>query len=171
MSTPSDPGTHAATPLPVAVVDIDGVLADVRHRLHHLRGPHKHWDAFFDAAPEDEPLDEGRAVAERLAQDHELVYLSGRPERCRDDTVAWLDGHDLPPGRVMLRPDGDRRPARMFKLERLAEIAADRTVAVVVDDDPAVCAAARKRGFTVFLATWMGPEDTLFDAQEREGRT
>jgi phosphoglycolate phosphatase-like HAD superfamily hydrolase len=160
-----------ATPLPVAVVDIDGVLADVRHRLHHLRGPHKHWDAFFAAAPDDVPLDEGRAVAERLAQDCELVYLSGRPDRYRDDTVAWLDGHDLPPGQVMLRPDGDRRPARMFKLERLAEIAADRNVAVVVDDDPAVCAAARKRGFTVFQATWMGPEDTLYDAQEREGRT
>jgi len=157
--------------LPVAVVDIDGVLADVRHRLHHLTGPHKDWDAFFAAAPADEPLDEGRAVAEHLAQDHELVYLSGRPDRCRRDTVAWLDEHDLPPGRVMLRPDGDRRPARMFKLERIAEIAADRTVAVVVDDDPVVCAAARRRGLTVFQATWMEPQETLFDAQEREGRT
>lgn len=165
MSTSSDPQP------PVAVVDIDGVLADVRHRLHHLDGAHKDWDAFFAAAPADEPLVEGRAVAERLAQDHELVYLSGRPDRCRDDTVAWLSGHGLPPGRVMLRPDRDRRPARMFKLERLAEIAADRTVAVLVDDDPAVCTAARKRGFTVFHATWMGPEPTLLDAQERDGRT
>ena len=156
---------------PVAVVDIDGVLADVRHRLHHLSGAHKDWDAFFAAAPGDEPLDEGRAVVEHLAQDHDLVYLSGRPDRCRDDTVAWLNGHDLPPGRVMLRPDGDRRPARMFKLERIAEIAGDRTVAVVVDDDPAVCIAARRHGFTVFQATWMGSEQTLFDAQEREGRT
>jgi hypothetical protein len=165
MSTGSDPRPA------VAVVDIDGVLADVRHRLHHLGGTRKDWDAFFAAAPDDEPLVEGRAVVERLAQDHQLVYLSGRPERYRDDTVAWLDGHDLPPGQVMLRPDGDRRPARMFKLERLVELAADRAVAVVVDDDPAVCTAARKRGFIVFQATWMGPEQTLFDAQEREGRT
>jgi len=165
MSTGSDPRP------PVAVVDIDGVLADVRHRLHHLDGARKDWDAFFAAAPADEPLVEGRAVAERLAQDHDLVYLSGRPDRYRDDTVAWLDGHGLPPGEVMLRPDRDRRPARMFKLERLAQIAADRTVGVVVDDDPAVCGAARKRGFTVFQATWMAPEQRLLDAQEREGRT
>jgi len=171
MSPKSRQRTEATRPVPVAVVDIDGVLADVRHRLHHLRGRHKDWDAFFADAPTDEPLEEGRAVAERLAQDHELIYLSGRPDRYHDDTVAWLNGHNLPPGQVMLRPDGDRRPARMFKLERLAEIAADRTVSVVVDDDPAVCTALRKRGFTVFMATWMESEETLFDAQERQGRT
>jgi hypothetical protein len=171
MSPKSRQRTEATAPVPVAVVDIDGVLADVRHRLHHLRGRHKDWDAFFADAPKDEPLEEGRAVAERLAQDHELIYLSGRPDRYRDDTVAWLNGHNLPPGQVMLRPDGDRRPARMFKLERLAEIAADRTVSVVVDDDPAVCTTLRERGFTVFKATWMESEETLFDAQERQGRT
>jgi hypothetical protein len=167
----SSESADATSPVRVAVVDIDGVLADVRHRLHHLHGPHRHWDAFFAAAPQDEPLDEGLAVAERLAQDCELIYLSGRPDRCRDDTVAWLNGHNLPPGQVILRPDGDLRPARTFKLERLAELAADREVAVVVDDDPAVCTAARKRGFTVFQATWMDSGDTLFDAQERDGRT
>ncbi len=156
---------------PYAVVDIDGVLADVRHRLHHVSGRRRDWDAFFAAAPDDEPLDEGLAVAERLAEDHDIVYLSGRPERCRDDTVAWLELHDLPPGRILLRPEGDRRPARAFKLERLRDLAADRKVAVLVDDDPAVCAAARQRGFVVFEATWMAPQPTLFEAQEREGRT
>ncbi len=155
----------------VAVVDIDGVLADVRHRLHHVAGRPKDWDAFFAAASDDELLDEGRAVAERLARDHELVYLSGRPDRCRDDTLDWLRRHGLPPGRVLLRPDGDRRPARMFKLDRLRDLAADRTVAVLVDDDPAVCEAARKRGFVVFEATWMAQQPTLFEAQERDGHT
>jgi hypothetical protein len=156
---------------PVAVVDIDGVLADVRHRLHHVSGGRRNWDAFFAAAPDDEPLDEGLAVAERLAQDHDLVYLSGRPERCRDDTLAWLEVHDLPAGDLLLRPEGDRRPARMFKLDRLRDLAADRGVAVLVDDDPAVCEAARRRGFVVFEATWMAQQPTLFEAQEREGRT
>jgi hypothetical protein len=155
----------------VAVVDIDGVLADVRHRLHHVTGRPKNWDAFFAAATADEPLDEGRAVAERLAQDHELVYLSGRPARCRADTQEWLARQGLPLGEVLLRPEGDRRPARMFKLDRLRELAAHRTIAVFVDDDPAVCEAARARGFVVFEATWMHQQPALFDAQEREGRT
>jgi hypothetical protein len=156
---------------PVAVVDIDGVLADVRHRLHHVAGRRKNWSAFFAAATDDALLDEGRAVAERLAQNHEMVYLSGRPERCRDDTLEWLAHHDLPPGRVLLRPEGDRRPAWMFKLEQLRDLAAERRVGVLVDDDPAVCEAARKRGFVVFEASWMEQQPTLYEAQEAEGRT
>ena len=47
-----------------AVFDIDGVLADVRHRLHHVTARPKDWDAFFGAAPDDPPLREGlNAVA------------------------------------------------------------------------------------------------------------
>jgi hypothetical protein len=163
----SDDGSAA----PVAVVDIDGVLADVRHRLYHVSGARRDWDAFFAAAPGDPPLDEGRAVADRLAQGHDLVYLSGRPERCRADTLAWLELHDLPPGELLLRPEGDRRPARMFKLDQLHDLAAGREVAVLVDDDPAVCEAARRRGFVVFEATWMAQQPGLFEAQEHEGRT
>ena len=35
---------------PLAIVDIDGVVADVRHRLHHLDRRPKNWSAFFAAA-------------------------------------------------------------------------------------------------------------------------
>jgi len=157
-------------PVPLAVVDIDGVLADVRHRLHHVQRSPKDWDAFFAAAVADTVLDEGRAVADRLAEDHELVYLSGRPERCRDDTVTWLEANELPDGRLLLRPQGDRRPARVFKLDRLTDLASNRDLAVFVDDDPAVCEAARRRGFVVFEATWMEQQPSLYDAQEG-GRT
>jgi hypothetical protein len=156
---------------PFAVVDIDGVLADVRHRVHHVSGPDKDWDAFFAAAPDDRPLEEGLAVAERVAHDHEVVYLSGRPERCRKDTERWLKQHGLPQGGVVLRPEGDRRPSRMFKLEQLRRLATERPVAVLVDDDPAVCATARRHGFVVFEATWMEEQPALFEAQEDEGRT
>jgi hypothetical protein len=155
----------------VAVVDLDGVLADVRHRLRFVQPGMKDWDAFFAAAPDDPVFDEGRAVAERLADDHDITYLSGRPERCRADTVTWLRRHRLPSGTLLLRPEGDRRPAQMFKLDRLRDLAADRTVAILVDDDAAVCAAARRHGFTVYQATWMAQQPTLFSAQEQEGRT
>ena len=63
---------------PLTIVDIDGVLADMRHRLHHLHGPRKDWRAFFAAARHDEPHPEGLAVVERLREDHERVFLTGR---------------------------------------------------------------------------------------------
>ena len=41
---------------PLAVFDVDGVLADVRHRLRFVERSPKDWDAFFSAAVDDPPL-------------------------------------------------------------------------------------------------------------------
>jgi hypothetical protein len=156
----------------VAVIDLDGVLADVRHRLHHVNGRRRHWDAFFAGIPDDDVLPEGRAVVERLAGDHEIVYVTGRPERTRADTDAWLTRHGLPPGRVIMRPDGDRRPARHLKPRLLRSLVRDgRRIAVVVDDDAEVCAALEGEGWPVLRADWMPAADELHAAQERDGRT
>jgi len=171
--------TAPAADAAIAVVDLDGVLADVRHRLHHLERRPKDWDAFFAAAPADPPLAEGFAVVRELASRHEVVYLSGRPERLRRSTEHWLDAHEAPPGRLVLRRDGDRRPARQLKVGELRRLQRTAPVAVLVDDDPAVCEAVRAAGFTVFQASWAtgdlssdsGVNRTLFDAQERDGRT
>lgn len=156
---------------PYAVIDLDGVLADVAHRLHHIEGHPRDWDAFFRGIPEDPVHAEGFAVVGELAAEHRIVYLSGRPERTRADTERWLREHDAPAGRVVLRGNRDRRPARLVKVGELHRLAAERPVAVLVDDDPAVCAAARAAGFTVFEATWSRDQPTLFDAQERLGET
>lgn len=156
---------------PLAVFDVDGVLADVRHRLHHVEGRRKDWDAFFGAAPDDPPLAEGVTLAQESAKDCEVVYVTGRPERCRADTLAWFARHGLPAGRLSMRRDGDRRPARLAKPQLLRSLARDRVVAVVVDDDAQVCAAYRGAGWRVLQADWMGVEPALEQAQEQEGRT
>jgi phosphoglycolate phosphatase-like HAD superfamily hydrolase len=156
---------------PYAVIDVDGVLADVGHRLHHLERRPKDWAAFFAGLDDDPLLLEGLAVARRLSEAHRLVYLSGRPERTRARTLAWLERHDAPPGRVLLRGDQDRRPARVLKVGVLRRLAARADVAVLVDDDPQVCAAARAAGFTVLEATWARPQPALMEAQERDART
>jgi hypothetical protein len=156
---------------PLAVIDLDGVVADVRHRLVHLERRPKDWEAFFAGIPHDPALDEGVAVVRRLAGDHDLLYLSGRPERTRADTQRWLDEHGLPPGRLVLRSERDHRPARLVKPQLLRRLARDREVAVVIDDDPAVCDALEAEGWAVLRADWMGRPDTLESAQEQLGRT
>ena len=156
---------------PLAVFDVDGVLADVRHRLRHVEQRPKDWDAFFDAAVDDPPLATGVALAQASAQDCEVVYVTGRPERCRADTLAWFVRHGLPEGTLSMRGARDRRPARIAKLELLRRLAFDRVVAVAVDDDLAVCQAYQDAGFTVLRATWMSDQPSLFEAQENDGRT
>ena len=177
---------HDAYPPSAAVFDLDGVLADVRHRLHHVAARPKDWEAFFAAAIADPPLTEGlAAVAEAASNGHRIVYLTGRPERCRADTTAWLAEHGLPDGELFMRADTDRRPARFTKVARLRGLAKRMRVAMLVDDDVAVVHAVRAAGFPVRHATWMPDEPVgttdepgspdaqavLFDVQESEGRT
>ncbi|MEV1009662.1 hypothetical protein [Streptomyces sp. NPDC049881] len=157
---------------PLAVFDLDGTLADVRHRLHHLASRPKDWNAFFRDAAKDTPLHDGVALAHERARTDEIAYVTGRPERCRADTERWLARHGLPPGRLLMRRADDRRPARIAKPELLRELARGRTVSVVVDDDQQVCAAYRDAGFPVRHAHWAAaPAAVLTEAQERDGRT
>jgi phosphoglycolate phosphatase-like HAD superfamily hydrolase len=156
---------------PIAVFDLDNTLADTAHRQKFLERKPRDWDAFFAAAPHDPPLPQGIAMARESAEECEVVYLTGRPERCRQDTLDWLATHGLPEGRVHMRRDSDRRPARRTKLEILRRLARTREIRVLVDDDELVCADAEQAGFTVVRARWATPSDELTVAQEREGRT
>ena len=156
---------------PLAVFDIDGVLADVSHRLHLVAGRHQDWDAFFAAAREDPPFPQGVALAVASAQDCDVVYLTGRPEPCRADTLTWLSAHGLPEGELVMRPGDDRRPARLAKPPLLRRLARGRTVAVVVDDDEQVCDAYERAGHRVLRPRWAHDAQVLAQAQEGEGRT
>jgi hypothetical protein len=156
---------------PLAVFDLDNTLADTAHRQRFLERSPRDWDGFFAAAPEDPPIPEGIALVLESAEECEIVYLTGRPERCRRDTLAWLAAQGLPEGRVYMRRNDDRRPARRTKLEILKRLAGTREIRVLVDDDELVCADAEQAGFSVVRARWTAPSAELKVAQEREGRT
>jgi hypothetical protein len=154
----------------LAVFDIDGVVADVRHRLGHLEKPRKDWSSFFRDAASDPPLDAGLALVAELGTRHEIVWLTGRPEWLREETRAWLAGHGLPDRELHLRAIGDYRPARVYKLGVLEQLAA-RCIAAFVDDDPEVVEVALQNGYPAVLADWVPRSATLRAAQERFGRT
>ncbi|MER5360971.1 hypothetical protein [Streptomyces sp. NPDC002785] len=156
---------------PLAVFDLDGTLADTGHRQHYLEGRRRDWNSFFSAAVDDPPLPEGVRLALSSAEECEVRYLTGRPERCRRDTVAWLAGQGLPEGRLYMRRNDDRRSARYTKLEILKRLGREREVRLLVDDDELVCDAAQQAGFAVVRARWAKVSSALKDAQEREGRT
>jgi phosphatidate phosphatase APP1 len=159
---------------PYAVLDIDATLSDTSKRIHFIERRPKDWDNFFEHAKDDAVLEEGLAVATTLAADHEIVYLTGRPERTRRITEQWLKDNGFPAGKVYMRSNTDRRPSMLMKLGRLKRLAEVRPVAVLVDDDISVVKAAEKAGYTVMRADWgldAESQPTLFEAQESEGRT
>lgn len=156
---------------PLAVIDVDGVVADVRHRVHHLDARPRDWDGFFEAAADDPPLPAGLERVATLAADHDIVWLTGRPESLRNDTLAWFSRHGLPAGRLIMRRGHDRRPAKVVKRGELRRLSAGRTVAVVIDDDPAVIAALAADGWPVEHAVWLDYAPEMGEAQEESGRT
>jgi hypothetical protein len=142
----------------LAVIDLDGVVADTRHRMHFI-AKRRNWDAFFAAAVDDPPHPEGLAAA-RTAVEAGLtvLYLSGRPERYRRDTERWLREHDAPAGEVILRPAGDHRSADRLKVALLRNLARRYDLRLLVDDDPRVIAAVKAASpplvDTVLQADW-----------------
>ncbi|MFF3031135.1 hypothetical protein ACFVS7_09055 [Streptomyces rubiginosohelvolus] len=156
---------------PLAVFDLDNTLAGTAHRQHFLEGAQRDWAGFFAAAVDDPPLPEGVRMVHASAEECRIVYLTGRPERCRRDTVRWLSRQGLPEGELFMRRNDDRRPARRTKLDILRRLGRTGQVRMLVDDDELVCDEAEVAGFAVVRARWADPSDALKDAQEREGRT
>jgi phosphoglycolate phosphatase-like HAD superfamily hydrolase len=152
----------------LAVFDIDGVVADVRHRLHHIERRPKEWSAFFGAAAADPPLLTGLALVGDLSAQHEIVWVTGRPDWLRGATREWLAANGLPTSELHMRANGDRRPARLYKVALLQRLS-PRSISAFVDDDPQVVEAANRAGFPAVLADWVPRPQALRDAQERLG--
>jgi hypothetical protein len=156
---------------PLAVFDVDGVLADVRHRLHHVERRPKDWDAFFSAALDDPPLEQGVALAQASAQDCDVVYVTGRPERCRADTLTWFRRHGLPEGELRMRGDRDHRPARVAKPGLLRRPGRRAARGRRGRRRPAGLRRLRGGRLPRAAGQWMAASPVLERAQEDEGRT
>lgn len=109
------------------ILDIDGVIADCSHRLHFQQA--KDYDAFYSAENmlKDEVIVRGKNLARNLAYGEysmdrcDIFFLTGRPERTRLVTEAWMDHNDiyLRPEAMIMRRDGDYRPSDIVKSQGL----------------------------------------------------
>ncbi|MEA3216025.1 MAG: hypothetical protein QOJ19_2181 [Acidimicrobiia bacterium] len=133
------------------VVDIDGVIADNRHRLHYLDRRPKDWDRFFAAADADVPIAAGLRLLDALDPEVAIVLLTGRPVRLRGLTVDWLERHGVAWDLLGMRPDDDRSQATNFKrraVDALNGLGWD--IELAIDDEPAVADAYERAGIPCF---------------------
>jgi predicted kinase len=145
------------------ICDLDGTLADCRHRLHHvLPGAKRDWNEFFAEMSADTVIRPVRDLLEMVgAADHEgydcaIVFSTGRPEDYRPQTDHWLYTH-LPHRaqgyRLYMRPANDTRPDHVVKREMLDRIRDDGyDPFIVIDDRPSVVAMWREAGLVCLQA-------------------
>lgn len=126
MSYEEYPPDHYVQPLelglqPVYICDIDGTLTwrapDGAVEFSNTRGIHD-----YDRVSEDlyHP-DVFNTVGALQQSGAMIIFVSGRPESCREDTVAWINAPgiltcdlDNP---LYMRTTGDRRPDTIVKRE------------------------------------------------------
>lgn len=133
---------------PYIICDLDGTLCDIKHREHHAQGKRKNWNKFFEGVKDDSVNQVVAEILKRFADSHDIVFLSGRPERCRVDTIEWLANkagiHDP---EVHMRKDDDFRQDQIVKSEIYAPIQAKRGEPFfILDDRSRVVEMWRKRG-------------------------
>lgn len=120
---------------PCYIFDIDGTLADIRHRLHLIEKAPKDWDAFHDACVDDAPIEHMCELTRLLARVKPIIYVSGRSDRIRNRTLQWLIDKGCARGRLYMRRHEDHRDDDILKAEILAVIRADGFEPCLVFDD------------------------------------
>jgi len=93
------------------VFDLDGTMADIKHRLFTIETKKQDWDSFRALCHQDEPIRQIIQVCQAMYKAYHYVEIwSGRAEKTRDLTEAWLEAHNVPYHALRLRPgDDDRR--------------------------------------------------------------
>ncbi len=135
---------------PLVIFDLDGTLALVEHRLHHIRGARREWSRFFAACTDDSPNSPVVALLRSLHREAgwEVRIWSGRSDEVRAETEAWLRRHvgiELP---LIMRLRGDHQPDVTLKESWLLALSpADRArLRFIVDDRDAVVQMWRRHG-------------------------
>jgi hypothetical protein len=118
----------------IVIFDIDGTLADVSERIHHVRKKPKNWNAFFEGMAQDKAIHSMVRLCNILyASGIHIVLCSGRNEKHRTETVAWLAQQAVNYHELLLRKEHDRRSDTVVKREILANIDKSRILFVVED--------------------------------------
>jgi FMN phosphatase YigB (HAD superfamily) len=130
----------------IVIFDIDGTLANVSERIHHLQKKPKNWKAFFRRMAQDKAIKSLVRLCNILySSGVRIVLCSGRSEEHRSETVKWLTKQGVKYHELRLRRDGDRRSDVIVKREMLAGI--DKTkVLFVVEDRSRVVQMWRSEG-------------------------
>ena len=133
------------------IFDIDGTLADIRQRRHHLAGDRPNWKRFNAAMGDDTPNEPIVSLYLTLwnSQAYDLQIVTGRDEAFRKVTETWLTWNHIPFNRVSMRADGDFRRDDTVKSEILDRFLSEgRDIAFAVDDRQQVVDMWRRRGVT-----------------------
>jgi phosphoglycolate phosphatase-like HAD superfamily hydrolase len=132
--------------IPAIIVDLDGTLCDVGHRVHHVSGNKKNWKAFNELMIHDE-INHWcfELMTAMAARGYKILFVTGRGETNRFATEKWLNQHMVHFEHLFMRGLLDHREDSDVKESIYQEmIEANYQVLFVVDDRMSVVERWRK---------------------------
>ena len=139
----------------IILVDLDGTLCDNSHRITF--GQSKDWDAYHSLCDKDGVFLDMAAVLFSLAGDYEVIAITGRDERYREKTVAWLKNNklDFLIDHILMRAEKNFKPEAEVKVELLDKHFKTRDawlpkIVVAFEDSEATVSAFRNLGIPTF---------------------
>ncbi len=153
------------TKIPAIICDIDGTLANVKHRIHLIVNPEGKvdWPAWDALAHLDTPFAWCVELIRAMkARGTEIIFLTGRGDRCREATTAWLreyvgDWATREP--LIMRDNKDFRKDTIYKTEAFEQqIAPHYNVLFALDDRDSVADMWRELGITCLHCDKLGEE-------------
>lgn len=146
----------------LAYFDLDGVICNDQHRVHHAQA--RNWGDYFARMTEDTPWRQGRELFEAaILAGFDVAFLTGRREDTRQWTVDWLQqhgyDHTLP---LVMRPENERMPLANLKAAVVAESLRFIAEVQLFDDDPEVVKlVGQLNGATARHCTWHVKDKSL----------
>ena len=140
--------TNSAKPECI-VVDIDGTVANITHRVHHVSRRPKNWAAFNNAMHLDQPHHDIIWLVKTIQATGVIVIMaSGRGEEKREVTEIWLQEiADLKYEKLYMRPAKDNRSDDVIKRELLQQMRQEGYFpTMAIDDRNQVCDMWRAEG-------------------------
>lgn len=133
------------------IFDIDGTLADIRHRRGFLEGDKPDWNRFNAAMGDDTSNAPVVALYKTLWETgrFDIILTTGRNEKFRRVTEQWLIWNEIPFGRMIMREDNDNRADHIIKEEILNLLLSEgQQIEFTVDDRQQVVDMWRRNGIT-----------------------
>ena len=142
------PSMSSIKPRPLILVDLDGTLFDMEHRVHFLA--EKNYDAFFEAVKDDTPIWWcAELVAAMASRGFRIAFVSGRNEVARAETKRQLEKLGFGEFPLYMRPRYDYREDYLIKADIFDRWFLNENILFVIDDRSQVVKMWRERGLTV----------------------
>lgn len=142
--------------VPKAIIcDLDGTLANEEHRRPAVTGTGwgaKEYDEYFSKIEQDTVFKHIHDILESFNSFHpdkyHIIFLTGRPERFRQNTMNWLEKNtSIKPFDLFMRKDRDYRCDVDYKKEIYNKFIKDKyNVLFVLEDRTRVVALWRNLG-------------------------